>query len=85
MTEIGLVLMSWGVPPSDVRLVMEEFDKDSSGELSFEEYFNNFKTVYQFAFGCIQQAVQVNKALDAARVTRTNGAFGKLALDVKIK
>jgi len=81
MAEIGLMLMSWGVPPSDVRLVMEEFDKDGSGDLSFEEFFKNFKIVYQFAFACINKAVQAKKAQDAARVARANGTFGELALD----
>ena len=46
MAEIGLMLMSWGVPPTDVKLVMEVFDKDGSGDLSFEEFFKNFKIVY---------------------------------------
>ena len=81
MTEIGLMLMSWGVPPSDVRLVMEEFDKDGSGHLSFEEFFKHFKIVYHFAFDCIKKAVQAKKAQDAARVARTNGTFAELALE----
>jgi len=80
MAEISSMLMSWGVPPSEVRLVMEEFDKDGSGDLSFEEFFKNFKIVYQFAFECINKAVQEKKAQDAAHVARTNGAFGELAL-----
>ena len=81
MAEIGLMLMSWGVPPTDVELVMEEFDKDGSGDLSFEEFFKNFKIVYHFAFGCIKKAVQTKKAQDAARVPRTNGTFAELALE----
>ena len=80
MAEIGLMLMSWGVPPSDVRLVMDEFDKDGSGDLSFEEFFKNFKIVYHFAFACINKAVQEKKTQDAAHVARTNGTFGELAL-----
>ena len=80
MAEIGLMLMSWGVPPSDVRLVMDEFDKDGSGDLSFEEFFKNFKIVYHFAFACINKAVQEKKTQDAVRVARTNGTFGELAL-----
>ena len=80
MAEISSMLMSWGVPPSDVRLVMEEFDKDGSGDLSFEEFFKNFKIVYHFAFACINRAVQEKKTQDAVRVARTNGTFGELAL-----
>jgi len=81
MAEIGLMLMSWGVPPTDVELVMEEFDKDGSGDLSFEEFFKNFKIVYHFAFDCIKEAVQEKKEQDAARVPRTNGTFAELALE----
>merc|ERR1712183_890377 len=80
IAEIGALLISWGVPPHDVRLVLETYDKDGSGELNFQEFFNNFRICYEFAFGCIKEAVQQNKAMNKWRKARTDINFEEIMM-----
>mmetsp|Transcript_50378 Transcript_50378/g.79868 ORF Transcript_50378/g.79868 Transcript_50378/m.79868 type:complete len:425 (-) Transcript_50378:114-1388(-) len=51
LEELGDLLVSWGLPRTDAEPTMREYDRDGSGHLCFEEFYETLSVVWEFAAG----------------------------------
>lgn len=49
LREVGHLLMSWGLPVHETQEVLDEKDSNGDGEIDFNEFFQNFAPVWEFA------------------------------------
>lgn len=49
LEEIQHLLVSWGLPADEAKVVLKQKDSDGDGKISFDEFFENFAPVWKFA------------------------------------
>merc|ERR1712087_799436 len=50
VSELGMVLLEFGLPASEVRLLFRMFDTNHDGKLEFDEFKKSFKPLWKFAY-----------------------------------
>lgn len=50
LNELGIVLIEFGLPPSEVRYLFLRYDGDNSGFLEFDEFKKYFRPLWRYAF-----------------------------------
>ena len=50
LSELGVVLIEFGLPPSEVRYLFLRYDRDNSGFIDFDEFTRYFRPLWRYAF-----------------------------------
>ena len=48
--ELGILLRSYGLPDSEIRIIFQNFSKSKGDQIGKDEFFENFKPLWQWSY-----------------------------------